>query len=188
MIQPQDIDYWLQQRNWQTLYGADVEAELTDLFEATLLQEAIPASQAHLLAVEYAQNRSASLIDSLKDTTRNSVRSLVAQTIKNGGTVQDLKAALQEGDVFGAPRARTIARTETAKSLGAGSHTAAISQGRDQKQWQASGDACEVCQENATGDWLDINDSFPSGDDTIPAHPNCTCNVVYRTAALHEED
>jgi hypothetical protein len=25
---------------------------------------------------------------------------------------------------------------------------------------------------------IDLDDTFPSGDDTVPAHPNCECAVV----------
>jgi hypothetical protein len=189
LINPNDVDSYFDRRDWADLYGADAQVELETLFEAVLVMEGLPQSQAHLRAVEWAETRCADLIQGIKDTTVERVRSLVAQTIQDGRTVQELKKAITDGDTFSARRAETIARTEIAKSLGEGSRQAAVHQGRDEKKWQlGAGDACDICSENDTGEWLPIDDAFPSGDKASPAHPNCRCNVVYRTAALHEED
>lgn len=46
-----------------------------------------------------------------------------------------------------------------------------------QKRWITSDDPCVVCQENADAGWIDEGDSFPSGDDEPPAHPNCECEL-----------
>jgi len=188
MIGPDDIDHWLSQRDWATLYGADVEAEFADLFHAVLVREGVADGQAHLLAAKYAEQRTGDLIRGLEDTTITNLRGLVSQAIGRGDSLGALKKAIREDQTFSPRRAETVARTETATALGQGKRAAAVDQGRDQKMWQANPDACADCQENETGDWLPIDESFPSGDDTIPAHPNCECAVQYRTAALHEED
>lgn len=49
------------------------------------------------------------------------------------------------------------------------------------KRWilGASGNHCDDCQSNADAGWIDEDDSFPSGDDDAPAHPNCDCEVEY---------
>lgn len=185
MIGPEDIDHWLAQRNWADSYGADVEAELTDLFEVTLLQEGIEVGQAHLLAVEYAANRGSTLITGLEDTTRDNIRGLVAQTIKNGDSLGALKKSIRDDQTFSARRAETIARTETTKALRTGKKEAASQQGRDEQSWQTnSPDACSECQENADAGWLPMDEDFPNGEDV---HPNCECAIQYRTAALNED-
>ena len=46
-----------------------------------------------------------------------------------------------------------------------------------QKRWIADDDACEVCQANADQGWIDADDTFDSGDDEPPAHPNCGCDL-----------
>ena len=76
-----------------------------------------------------------------------------------------------------------VARTETATAQGQGAKGAAISQGRDEKHWVTQGDdAVEgECLENEAAGWIAMTDPFPTGLDTIPQHPNCRCNVRYRT-------
>lgn len=185
MISPDDVAKWLAGRNWQARYGAETEAELTDLFEAVLVQGNVPVAQAHLRAVEYAATRSGALITGLEDTTREYVRDLVGSTIESGGTVKQLTSALSDGSVFSPARARTIARTETTKSLRTGKREIALDQGRDEQHWQTNGpDACPDCQANEDAGWISVDEDFPSGEDT---HPSCECNITYRTAALHED-
>lgn len=48
---------------------------------------------------------------------------------------------------------------------------------RWQKKWDASADACEICDE-LDGEIVDVDDDFSSGDPGPPAHPNCRCTVV----------
>ena len=184
MISPDDVDRWLTGRTWGTRYGAAVEAELTGLLEAVLVSEAVPASQAHLIAVGYAKERSATLIAGVENTTKEAVRGLVSDTIAQGGTVQTLKQGLRAHG-FGPSRATTIARTETTKSLRVGKREAAQTQGKDMHLWQTnSPDACDDCKANEDVGWISMDEDFPNGDDV---HPNCECAVQYRTAALHEE-
>jgi len=186
LITPDDIDAWLAGRNWQARYGSDVEAELTDLFEAVLVQENVPLSQAHARAVEYAATRSGALITGLEDTTREGIREIVGSTIEQGGTVKELAKAITDGDTFSTSRAQTIARTETTKSLRTGKQEVAKEQGRDEKSWRTNGpDACDDCKANEDVGWIGIDEDFPSGEDP---HPNDECVIEYRTAALHRGD
>ena len=90
---------------------------------------------------------------------------------------------IRDDFAFSKARSSTIARTETAKALGQGAKGAAIEQGRDEKHWVTQGDpdVSDACFANADAGWLSIGDVFPSGADTVPEHPNCRCNVRYRT-------
>ena len=49
----------------------------------------------------------------------------------------------------------------------------------------ASGENCETCEENADMGWIDMDATFldtEGGDiDDVPAHPNDTCSVEYKT-------
>lgn len=49
-----------------------------------------------------------------------------------------------------------------------------------EKQWSADPDACPICEENAELEWIPIDQSFPSGVDEPPQHPNCRCSIEYR--------
>ena len=60
----------------------------------------------------------------------------------------------------------------------------AADSGATEKSWV--GGTCEACQENADAGWIDMDDTFPSGDDEPPAHPNCDCDIETRDAAEEE--
>jgi len=61
----------------------------------------------------------------------------------------------------------------------------AAAAGATEKSWV--GGTCEMCQENADAGWIDMDDTFPSGDDEPPAHPNCDCDIETRDASEEEE-
>lgn len=172
-----------------------VEAELAQAFASAFLVNAAPMdrTKAQDYAVSYARERAGELLsgkDSIPQATYRRLQELVSQTIDEGGSIGALKARIAQDLVFSPGRAKTIAVTETAYALGAGSKQAASDQGQDEKSWVTSDDedVDEECIGNAGDDWISIDDVFSSGDDTIPAHPNCRCDVIYRTAALHGED
>jgi hypothetical protein len=83
-------------------------------------------------------------------------------------------------------RAPMIATTEIASAFNAGASavaTAATQNGMQiEKAWNAEDEACDICQPNADQGWIDEADSFDSGDDEPPAHPNCRCSLELRTA------
>ena len=47
------------------------------------------------------------------------------------------------------------------------------------KVWIDEEGSCELCQTNVAAGAIDIADSFPSGDDSSPAHGRCRCNTDY---------
>lgn|GEM_PF-105765 len=55
-----------------------------------------------------------------------------------------------------------------------------VDSGDTEKSWV--GGTCEVCQDNSDAGWIDMDDTFPSGDDEPPAHPNCDCDLETRDA------
>jgi hypothetical protein len=46
------------------------------------------------------------------------------------------------------------------------------------KSWLADPDACPVCLKNALAGSIGLDDLFPSGDNTPPAHPRCRCDIL----------
>lgn len=60
----------------------------------------------------------------------------------------------------------------------------------EQKRWVlgsggASGQNCEICEENADRGWIDMDETFLDTDgddiDDAPAHPNCDCSTEQKT-------
>ena len=123
--------------------------------------------------------------ESVLETTIRRVRFLVAETIKSRESIIYLSTALRADLMFSRSRADMIARTETAKALGQGALTAALSQGRDEKRWVTQGDDAvdySPCRANWAQGWIKVSEDFQSGHKTIPGHPRCRCNVRYRTS------
>jgi hypothetical protein len=78
-------------------------------------------------------------------------------------------------------RRETIARTESARAVSEGDMADAMNQGVKYKVWQTTGDdrVSDECQENEAAGPIPIVESFPSGVDTVPAHPLCRCSVSF---------
>lgn len=148
-------------------------------------------------AVDYATHRSAEMVGmrydakgdlvtnpnpkwAITDTTREGIRSLVQDTIEGKISVIDLPAALKDSNGFSEDRANMIARTEVNMANGAGALAGLMQSGVELKVWLTSGDAdvSEECAANEDQGPIPVEDSFESGDDTDPAHPNCRCAVT----------
>lgn len=182
--------------NWVGKYGDDVARELARAMEITLLNGGFvetPLLTAHQLAASFAQQRAGEMLRvdgnaSVVRTTRARVRVLVDQTLREGESLRTLKNNLRASFEFSPARAETVARTETAIAQGQGARQAARSQGRDEKRWTTAhdenvdgGNPSGPCIENQRAGWISIDDAFPAGHETIPAHPRCRCDVQYRT-------
>lgn len=82
-------------------------------------------------------------------------------------------------------RCQMIARTETIRAANEGRAQAwaqavdagLIDPATTTKEWVAEADACDDCAELDTEQVL-LDDSFSSGDEMPPAHPNCRCSAV----------
>ena len=182
--------------DWWAKHSDEVIDELTEAFTRVLTAEipSMPLPQVQREAGLYAEDEAIQLLRTdgprnLARLAQNRVNTLVAETIKQGESLNTLQRQLRTDFAFSPERARTIARTETAKALGQGQKTAAKSQGRSQKRWISQGDegVSSLCELNAAQDWIPIDEAFISGDETIPQHPNCRCTVIYRDAPIDEE-
>lgn len=173
-IDPNDVDAFFDSGESLDQYVDDVQEELARTYELGAIRQGLPKSQAQLRATEYAKQHAAELIEGLDNTTRDTIKDLVSKTISDGESLQTLKKWITESGAFSKDRAYTIARTETATAHGQGSHEAAKMMGQDEKSWERNEtEPDDECQDNEDAGWIDIDDTFPSGDDTIPAHPNC---------------
>ena len=166
--------------DWWHLYGESVIDELTAAFEVAVGgAEAITPALQRLAAV-WAETRAGLLLSldgefNVAQVTRERVRVLVAEAIKEGESLGQLERRLRADNAFSRSRAEMVARTETATALGQGSKQLAIQEGQDEKMWITQGDALVTadCAGNQGQGWIPIDDIFSSGKDTIPQHPRC---------------
>jgi Phage portal protein/Phage Mu protein F like protein len=153
-------------------------------------------NQAHEKAIAWAKKRAAELVGKkidangnwidnqnakyrISDSTRDAIRSIITQAEEQGWSNDQLAVALSDSFAFSDERAELIARTETAFADTNGNMIAYRESGVvSGKRWILDADACEICQANADAGVIPLDDDFPDGSDTAPAHPRCECDVV----------
>jgi SPP1 gp7 family putative phage head morphogenesis protein len=154
-------------------------------------------SQTFTSAVAWAKARSAELVGkswvdgelvdnpdadmAISDSLREDIQSAVADALDEGASAAELSDTIEGLAGFSEERATMIARTEIIRAHAQGQMSAMRESGVvEQKAWSTSedGDTCDDCTENADEGEIGLEDDFPSGDDSPPAHPNCRCAVV----------
>ena len=174
--------------NWEAKYLDEFVEELTKAYAASFVAEFAGAATGIVLreAEEYARTRGAEQIVNITNTTRNRVREVVGNALRDGQSIGSIVKEIKVLDALSPEKARVIARTETATAWGQGAFKAAEHQGRDEKRWVTQGDdgVSDHCLDNEGQGWIAIGNNFQSGVETIPQHPNCRCNVRYRTSEL----
>lgn len=184
----------------------DFQAELLAVFasgseSAALLTTDAQLDAVHDLALDFAQQRAAELVGrrlvsgrlvsnpnarwAITEGTRDTLRGLVERAIADGLGPRELAELIEQSVVFSDYRAEMIARTEVAKANVAGHIGAARISGEVfAKEWLLGSehDHDDECDDNADDGVLSLDDSFSSGDDGPPAHPNCVCALVFYTA------
>jgi HK97 family phage portal protein len=194
-LEPSDLDSY--NWDWATKFAREVEKELKTLYSLSItdIEPDIPLSIADRLAGDYAELRTDKLLRmegsaSIVATARKQVNDLVSATIERGDDLLTLQDNLIKHHAFNPAKAATIARTETAYAHGAGAKGAALERGDTEKRWVTQGpgaDVSDLCLGNESEGWINIAEAFSSGDYTIPQHPNCRCNVLYRSERLDVE-
>jgi SPP1 gp7 family putative phage head morphogenesis protein len=94
--------------------------------------------------------------------TATEIRSFLADTVSE--------------DYADPSRALTIALTETSRAVNQAALNRYQESMIDQVEWLGI-EPCEICAEN-DGQVVGLGESFPSGDDAPPAHPNCVCTLL----------
>jgi SPP1 gp7 family putative phage head morphogenesis protein len=117
----------------------------------------------------------------ITEGTRDMLRSTVERGIDEGLTTDELASEIQDSHAFSDSRSKMIARTEIRMAQMGGQHGAAVAMGATHKYWSTSKDdnVSEECKGNALDGIIKIDQSFSSGDEAPPAHPNCRCVVNY---------
>lgn len=133
-------------------------------------------------ALAYAKARSAELVTDIDDSTRGMLQDLIGDALEQNKNYNDIADLIEKSNIFSPQRAQLIATTEVRMAHGQGI-LAGIQRGIDagldlKKEWLADEDPCPECQENEDAGPIGIDEDFPSGDDSYPAHPNCECTVL----------
>lgn len=138
--------------------------------------------QVNRASAAWAQARVGELIAGIDETTKELIRTTIAEGISSGATADEIASSLRSSYAFSAERAQTIAETEIARANSYGAldgYNKAIEAGVTvMKTWLRLEDACPVCQANEEAGEIGIDEAFPSGDLAPPAHPNCRCVIV----------
>jgi hypothetical protein len=136
------------------------------------------------------------LTDSLKEssaTTKKKVAVAAFSTVLSSGGFDD-PDDVDEGDQLyiqrnSQPGAGSVSLAPSGMAFAvalasiAAGETETIKVSLNQKQWITSDDPCPQCEENAAQGWIDADETFDSGDDEPPAHPNCECGLETRDAS-----
>jgi SPP1 gp7 family putative phage head morphogenesis protein len=186
--------------NWTDKYLDEFVEDLTKAYMASYdaefpdapLERASPIllDAVQREAAEWAMEHGAEQIVAIQTQTKMLVRKSVSIAMLEGQPLTRIVSLIKDAPAFDRARAKVVARTETAIALGQGVLGAAKKQERNEKRWITAGDALvsDECMMNEGVKWIPIADPFPSGVSTIPQHPNCRCNVGYRTKELHDPD
>lgn len=135
-----------------------------------------------------AKNSLSKLTGGLDRTSIERLQDALATSWNKGGDYDSMvKAITDTFDYFSSTRAELIAQTEANDAYSDARQQIAVEAGLDEKRWDPDGDACPECQANADQGWIDIEDSFDSGDDAPTAHPGCDCGCDYRKSSEDEE-
>ena len=150
-----------------------VEWGRTKLTDKPIFYEGPPMRQ----AMEYADAKTAKPVKGLNDETREQMRGVIENAIKEKRGVDGLARDVRnQFDDMSKYRSEMIARTETCDALEQAFIDRAHDLGITGKEWVVF-DPCEVCEQNE-GTPIGIDETFPSGHDRPPAHPNCMCALA----------
>jgi hypothetical protein len=149
-------------------------------------------------AAAYAKDRAAWLVTKIDESTRNTLRNIIADGLAEGKMRDDIIDeifSMRDADgkgIFNEERAGFIADHEVAMASGDGAQVGreeAIKAGVDlDKGWFCDDDPCELCEENQNAGWIPNDEEFPSGDMTEVAHNKCRCHTESRVKERSESD
>lgn len=125
------------------------------------------------------EKRSTFLIDSLDETNMLSLQNTVIEGIERDMTMTEMKSFISGriSDEISPYRAEMITRTEFANAASLVSGETYKKNGVEKWEWVTAPNECDICAGN-DGEKRSIGDTFSSGDDRPPVHPNCKCDIV----------
>lgn len=181
------------------LEPAAVDASVHTLDQMGLFDRSNLVDQVSERSVAYARARAAEMVGMrrlpdgtlvenpnaemrIDTTTRIEVNRIISDGLQNNIGRDEIADQIEESFWFSPERAELIATTEIAMANSRSSldsmRTARKAGVKVKKSWLADPDACDICLENEAAGPIDIDDDFPSGDESTPAHPNCECATV----------
>lgn len=113
-------------------------------------------------------------------TTKDRLINIVKQGRLAKDTIDDVASDLNaQVDGISSVRAFMIANTETANAFGTANQAFMSENDVPQKEWVIAGphNLEDECDDNADASPIPVDEDFPSGDATEPAHTNCECYV-----------
>ncbi len=140
---------------------------------------------------DYAAEHSLEQIGAdLDKTTVDEIRTILTNGLEAETPFSKIITEIKQAGAFSRARAERIAVTEIGNAFSQGTLGAAkdvAAEGVDmEKSWLAESDPCPICEENASEEWIDIDDDFSSGDDAPLAHVNCLCALLVRRVGSEE--
>ncbi len=141
----------------------------------------VSTDQMDAAAEAYVKEHGAELVKEIEDTTRDRMKEMIGEAVREGYSADELADNIEESGVFGEARAETIARTELATAHVQGNIAGWEATGLvDRKQWITGAGCCPECQE-LDGVIVDMDEDFDYADGPVeapPAHPNCRCDIL----------
>lgn len=140
-------------------------------------------------AVKYAADNSATLVTQVEDATRNMLRFIIEDGLKENKGIGGIADDIEASGPFSEDRAALIANTEVGDANSQGS-LMGLKEAKSKtglhimKEWLPDAEACDVCKDNGDQGPIELDDDFLSGDDAPLAHPRCECAL----GAVVEED
>lgn len=169
--------------------GVDDDSDLVDQVNEAAAEWAADRA-AEMVGMRYDDD--GNLVESARaeyridDTTRDAIRSEIADGLADNLPIDDIIARVQDSGAFSEDRAELIARHEISRANNGGLLTGARAARDDlglttTKSWLTAGDDLvdeDVCQPNEDQGEIGLDDDFDSGDDAPPGHPRCRCALV----------
>lgn len=139
-------------------------------------------------AADWANENAAQLVTSINKTTLDTIADAVSEGIKDQlgvpGTSRLIRSAV---DNMSKVRADMIATTEMNRAMSTAALDKMNQKGIEYKQIILAGDACDICESCSDEDPIPVDQSYNTGDDGPPFHPNCRCTVTGARAPDDDE-
>ena len=133
---------------------------------------------ANQAAADWVDRYTFELVSGINRTTERRLQTAVSEWITNGEPLRELRRELEP--IFGRQRAELIASTETTRAYAEANNIAYRESGvAEGREWRTAMDerVCPIC-----GPLNEVQkpfgESFDTGIDNPPAHPNCRCWIL----------
>jgi Phage Mu protein F like protein len=154
------------------------EAESDDPGADIASEDYVPAMTSEEAAL-YASVRAGELVTGINDTTQQLIADAIETGIEDSLGVDGTAALIRDVmDSMTTYRSQMIATTELNDAFSEAALRKLDRLGIEWKQWITATACCDECAENEDESPIPIDDTFSSGDDRPPAHPNCRCAVT----------